>query len=211
MRHEDWYIESRHFNASSGIAMGRMSLGFVNTAPQPARIENGQLLAVMDGELYDAASLRADLRSAGCPVTGESHAELLLHGYLLQGQAFFRNLHGSFTVAIRFLSILGGPKETRTQQLLRFQQLRTFEKESIVTKRVLYGKRIRPLPKLLNNFPVFQSEQAARRGLGQRKQSPVLRPKERSQHPITQAARDSETAESFVGNLIAWTTFLPLV
>jgi len=157
MRHEDWYIESRHFDALSGIAMGRMSLGFVNTAPQPARIENGQLLAVMDGELYDAASLRADLRSAVCPVTGESHAELLLHGYRLQGQAFFRNLHGSFTAAIRFLSILGDRKRLELSNCFASNSLGLLKKRVLLRSGFCTGRVLDHYPNFLTIFPSFNA------------------------------------------------------
>lgn len=100
MRFEPWHHEQSFVHEADQVALGRMTLGFVNAATQPVPSADGQLTAVMDGELYDVANLRRELRSAGYEIKTESHAELLLLGFQWQGQAFFRYLHGSFTAAI---------------------------------------------------------------------------------------------------------------
>src|SRR5262249_20609423 len=52
-------------------------------------------------EIYGAAELEKSLAAAGRAVSvGASHAELLLAGYLLHGQKFFRTLNGAFVAAI---------------------------------------------------------------------------------------------------------------
>jgi asparagine synthase (glutamine-hydrolysing) len=100
LAHHPWYVTEQHAEAAAGLAVGRVSLGFVNTAPQPAANEDRSLLAVMDGEVYDAAEQRRRLAAAGHRFRTDSQAELLLHGYEQEGQAFFRGLHGKFTAAI---------------------------------------------------------------------------------------------------------------
>jgi asparagine synthase (glutamine-hydrolysing) len=100
LRHYPWYKENRHVDAAKRLALGRTSLGFVNTAEQPATNEDGSLLAVMEGEVYDYAEQRRILASAGHVFRGDSHAEVLLHGYEQNGPAFFRNLYGYFAAAI---------------------------------------------------------------------------------------------------------------
>jgi asparagine synthase (glutamine-hydrolysing) len=100
IRHYPWYHESRHLDEGAGVALGRMSLGFVNTADQPAANEEGSLLAVMDGEIHDYEAERRALESAGHRFHGESHAELLLHGYESREKEFLAGLHGKFIAAI---------------------------------------------------------------------------------------------------------------
>ena len=100
LRHHPSYVEHTHLDPAAGLALGRVSLGFVNTAPQPAFNEDRSLLAVMDGEVYDCEDQRRALEAQGHTFRGDSHAELLLHGYEESGQAFFRSLHGCFAAAI---------------------------------------------------------------------------------------------------------------
>jgi asparagine synthase (glutamine-hydrolysing) len=99
LQHHEFYRSQIHRD-DGGALLGRMSLGFVNTEPQPAWNEDGSLLAMMEGEIYDAAALRRTLVGAGHRFWGEGQAEVLLHGYEQEGRDFFRRLDGSFTAAI---------------------------------------------------------------------------------------------------------------
>jgi asparagine synthase (glutamine-hydrolysing) len=100
LKHHPWYREDSHVDAPAGLGLGRVSLGFVNAAPQPAFTEDQSLLAMMEGEVYDYEEQRRALEAAGHRFHGDSHAELLLHGYEQAGQDFFRGLHGVFAVAL---------------------------------------------------------------------------------------------------------------
>lgn len=100
LKHHPWYVEDRFCDEAAGLALGRTSLGFVNTAAQPASNEDGSLLAVMEGEVYDYTDRRRALQTAGHLFRSDSHAELLLHGFEARGKAFFRELRGSFAAAI---------------------------------------------------------------------------------------------------------------
>src|SRR5207249_7012579 len=100
LKHYPWYIQHQHIDVATGIAVGRVSLGFINTSPQPVYNEDRTLLAVMDGELYDFEEQRQILTAAGHTFQSESHAEVLLHGYESGGKEFFRGLHGNVAAAI---------------------------------------------------------------------------------------------------------------
>lgn len=100
LRHHDWYKEDRHVDAAAGLAVGRTALGFVNTASQPASNEDGSLLAMLEGEIYDAAALRRQLEAAGHRFRTEGHAELLLHGFEEHGRDFLLRVHGCFVAAL---------------------------------------------------------------------------------------------------------------
>jgi asparagine synthase (glutamine-hydrolysing) len=100
LRHHPWYREDGHADAPGGVALGRVSLGFVNAAPQPAHNEDRSLLAVMEGEVLDYDERRRALEAAGHRFQGDSHAELLVHGYEQGGRDFFRELNGTFAAAL---------------------------------------------------------------------------------------------------------------
>ena len=100
MKHFSWYREETHQDAAAGIALGRLSLGFVNTTAQPVWNENRSSVAMMDGEIYNQAKLRGELIAAGRRFASESQAELLLHGYEALGKAFFGRLEGKFVFAL---------------------------------------------------------------------------------------------------------------
>jgi len=99
MRHHPWYREERYLDDPS-IALGRASLGIVNTTDQPAYNEDRSLVAIMDGEIYDHAQLRRALAAEGHLFQGDGQAELLLHGYESRGKDYFRSLNGTFAAAI---------------------------------------------------------------------------------------------------------------
>ena len=100
LRHHPWYRESRYLDPEAGVALARVSLGLVNPAAQPAFNEERTLLAVMDGEIYDHAEQRRTLEAAGHRFQGDSHAELLGHGFEELGDRFFRGLSGQFVAAL---------------------------------------------------------------------------------------------------------------
>src|SRR5690242_9191989 len=79
MLHHPWYARHTHADPASGLFLARVSLGFVNAAPQPAFNEDRSLVAVMDGEVFDYAELRRELEQAGHRFAGDSQAELLIH------------------------------------------------------------------------------------------------------------------------------------
>ena len=100
LMHHPWYAHHLHADPAAGLAVGRVSLGFINVAPQPAFNEDHSLLAVMEGEVHDYDERRRALEAAGHVFRGDGHAELLLHGYEQTGQASFRALHGCFAAAL---------------------------------------------------------------------------------------------------------------
>jgi asparagine synthase (glutamine-hydrolysing) len=99
MLHHSWYVTEQHIDQAAGLILGRVSLGYVNTAPQPAFNSDRSLAAVMHGEVYDVEEHLATLRRKGCQIAGSSQAELLLHGYSQDGPAFGRSVQGEYVAA----------------------------------------------------------------------------------------------------------------
>ncbi len=101
MRHHSWYRSDLYCDIDGGVALGRESLGYIQTAPQPVWSNDRSLCLILEGELYNTASLRQQLVAAGRQVPSHiDHADLLLQGFLQFGQRFFRELNGYFIAAI---------------------------------------------------------------------------------------------------------------
>ena len=100
MTHHPWYVVGQRADESSGVGLGRVSLGLVNTAEQPVTAADGRIVVVMDGELVDYHQQRRTLEAAGCQFRADSHAEVLLAGYRTGGKDFFRTVGGKFTALI---------------------------------------------------------------------------------------------------------------
>ncbi len=100
MAHQSWYKRDQWVDPTGNAALGRVSLGFVNTAPQPASSDKQSKWAVLDGEIYDYQSHRKALESKGRVFLGNSHAEVLLHSLEVHGPNFLRSLNGCFSAAI---------------------------------------------------------------------------------------------------------------
>ncbi|MCC7087165.1 MAG: hypothetical protein IT427_19355 [Pirellulales bacterium] len=99
MMHHPWYRVDAHRDVVAGVALGRVSLGFVQTAIQPVWSADRQVCLVMHGELFDVGQLQHRLAKRGS-VKSNSDAELLLQGYLQEGRSFFADTNGAFVAAI---------------------------------------------------------------------------------------------------------------
>jgi asparagine synthase (glutamine-hydrolysing) len=100
LRHHPWYGEERWLNPAGDAALARVTLGFVDRAPQPAVNEDGTLRAVLMGEINDYPEQRRKLAAAGHRFASDSHAELVLHALEEGGPRALANFHGSFTAAV---------------------------------------------------------------------------------------------------------------
>lgn len=96
--HETWYRTDRYVCAP--LAMGRVSLGLPNSEAQPIFNKDRTLCIVLDGEVYDYGSLKAQLHAEGHRFSIENDAEFLLHWYEAWGIEGLRELNGSFVLAI---------------------------------------------------------------------------------------------------------------
>lgn len=79
-----------------GIGLAHRSMAADDAQP----VRDGELAIVLDGELYDARPLRAELMAMGAAVRTESDAELLLHGWRAWGPAMLERLSGVFALAL---------------------------------------------------------------------------------------------------------------
>ena len=87
---------------------GRVALGFrrlsildlTEAGAQPMANEDGSVVIVFNGEIYNYQTLREELIAAGHTFTTKSDTEVLLHGYEQWGVDLLQRVRGMFTFVI---------------------------------------------------------------------------------------------------------------
>jgi asparagine synthase (glutamine-hydrolysing) len=82
------------------VGMRRLSIIDVEGGQQPMATENGQVVIVFNGEIYNYLELRDELQQRGHSFTTHSDTEVLLRAYLEFGTACVDHLRGMFAFAI---------------------------------------------------------------------------------------------------------------
>ncbi|WP_203779003.1 asparagine synthase (glutamine-hydrolyzing) [Paractinoplanes rishiriensis] len=90
------------YHTGPQVALGMRRLAVIDVAggQQPVRNEDGTVLAVFNGELYNHPELRADLIRRGHRLTTRSDTECLVHLYEEYGDDLVHRLRGMFAFAI---------------------------------------------------------------------------------------------------------------
>lgn len=88
--------------ADGDIALGfrRLSIIDLESGNQPMFNEDGSLVLVFNGEIYNFKDLRAELEKQGHIFANNSDSEVLLHGYEQWGEEFVTKLRGMFAFVI---------------------------------------------------------------------------------------------------------------
>jgi asparagine synthase (glutamine-hydrolysing) len=100
LRHRGPDGEGRYVRGDVGLAMRRLAIIDLETGDQPVANEAGDVVAVVNGELYNYRELRAELVSKGHVFRGEGDVEIVPHLYEEHGEAFVERLRGMFALAL---------------------------------------------------------------------------------------------------------------
>ena len=92
--------EGMHLDGPAGIAARRLSIIDLAHGDQPIANEDGSVVVVQNGELYNYRELAHELRRAGHRFATECDTEVHVHGFEEWGLGLFERLRGMFAVAI---------------------------------------------------------------------------------------------------------------
>lgn len=84
----------------ASLGMQRLSIIDLDGGSQPIENEDGSVVTVFNGEIYNHQSLREQLKSRGHRFTTDVDTEVLVHGYEEWGREFVSRLNGMFAFAI---------------------------------------------------------------------------------------------------------------
>lgn len=99
-RHRGPDDEGLHVDGAAGIAMRRLSIIDLAGGHQPLSNHDDTVWLVCNGEIYNYRELRSELQAQGHVFKTGSDSEVLLHGYVQEGDAFVLRLNGMFDFAL---------------------------------------------------------------------------------------------------------------
>ena len=92
--------EGAHVGDGIGLAARRLAIIDLTGGDQPIANEDGSVVVVQNGEIYNHLELRAELERAGHRFTTRCDTEVLAHGYEQWGARLWERLRGMFAVAV---------------------------------------------------------------------------------------------------------------
>src|SRR2546428_1836891 len=90
--------EAFFFEGPAALGHRRLAILDLESGDQP--MIRDAVAVVFNGEAYDFASLREELRAKGHPFSSRSDTEVVLRAYLEWGEEFAEHVHGMLALAI---------------------------------------------------------------------------------------------------------------
>lgn len=84
----------------SGVGLSHRRLAIIDVAGSPQPMHDGDLTVTYNGEIYNFAEVRAELRAMGAKFVTNGDTEVLLHGWRQWGPAMLDRLNGMFAFAL---------------------------------------------------------------------------------------------------------------
>ncbi|MCC6850552.1 MAG: asparagine synthase (glutamine-hydrolyzing) [Deltaproteobacteria bacterium] len=92
--------EGHFLDGAFGMGMTRLSINDLEGGHQPLANEDGSVVVVCNGEIYNSPALRRELEARGHRFTSHSDVAVIPHLYEEHGEDFVRHLDGMFAVAL---------------------------------------------------------------------------------------------------------------
>ncbi|MCR4276188.1 MAG: asparagine synthase (glutamine-hydrolyzing) [Candidatus Parcubacteria bacterium] len=95
--------EGEYYDANRGVALGHRRLSIIDLSQaghQPMASEDGSVVVVFNGEIYNYKQLTGELRQQGFTFRSTSDTEVLVHGYRAWGSDVFKKIDGMWAVAL---------------------------------------------------------------------------------------------------------------
>lgn len=100
IRHRGPDDDGHWLGDDAGLGMRRLSIIDVAGGQQPIANEDGSVIAVFNGEIYNYQDLRRELEAAGHRFATNSDTETIVHAYEDDGIEFVHRLRGMFAIAL---------------------------------------------------------------------------------------------------------------
>ncbi len=101
LRHRGPDSSGIYVNKNLGLAMRRLAIIDLQTGDQPIFSEDGSVVVVFNGEIYNFRELRAELEQAGHRFATDSDTEVIVHAYEQWGDDALHRFNGMFAIALR--------------------------------------------------------------------------------------------------------------
>lgn len=92
--------EGFYFGEKIHLGARRLAIRGIQDGNQPVYNETKEVIAVYNGEIYNAAELKAQLQAAGHTFQSHSDTELLVHLYETYGMKMTEKINGQFAFAV---------------------------------------------------------------------------------------------------------------
>jgi asparagine synthase (glutamine-hydrolysing) len=89
-----------HHDARAGLGIQRLRVIDLSTGDQPIYNEDGSVVVVLNGEIYNYRELRQELLARGHELKTQGDTEVIAHLYEDHGADCVRRLHGMFAFAL---------------------------------------------------------------------------------------------------------------
>ena len=100
LEHRGPDAEGTHLDGGIGLAARRLAIIDLTGGDQPIANEDGTVVVVQNGEIYNHLELRGELERAGHRFATRCDTEVLVHGYEEWGLRLWERLRGMFAVAV---------------------------------------------------------------------------------------------------------------